>query len=363
MKNHSEYNYNRQQEPAIISKALSDLILSQPNPAELIALYWFYYYTAKWQQTNQPKATNTYAGKGLRWSAVKVGKIAKQLEALGLIKRIIHWDKETKKIAGHYIHINFILTEQCLKKAILLESNNIAFYKSNTLNSNKLNALNTNNKKRDFLAGDKTSDKTSSKKEVFDPTDLPIKLANNPAIQKAWNEFVQHRNENKRKLTPLACKKLIKKLLPFNEQEIVEAINRSIENSWTGIFFSSTSITYTGKPGKVTHNKPFLSKEAKDIANLCANLNIEAGSVQMENYYLQLKRYWDTLQEKNEKIVTHLGWSLFYRRWIEYLERKQDSFPVRGFYDLEIGRARWNEFIRECEVWTGYNFTTGRRRD
>jgi hypothetical protein len=359
MENSKEYDYDRQQEPAIFSKALSDLILTQQNPAELVALYWFYYYTAKWQQTNQPKATNGYAAKGLHWSSARVGKIAKQLEILGLIKRHIHWNKETKKISGHYIQVNFVWTKQCLRKAMLKESNILAFHRTNALSDNNLNALSNNNKKGNFFV----DDKTSSKKEVFDPTDLPIKLANNPAIQKAWNEFVQHRNENKRKLTPLACKKLIKKLLPFNEQEIVEAINRSIENSWTGIFFSSTSMTYTGKPGKVTYNKPFLSKEAKDIANLCTNLNIEAGSVQMENYYLQLKRYWNTLQEKNEKIVTHLGWSLFHRRWIEYLERKQDSFPTRGFYDLEIGRARWNEFIRECEIWTGYNFTTGRRRD
>lgn len=277
-----------------------------------------------------------------------------------LVKATYITKKQGKKKDGKWAETQWNVGEQPSSGFPLTV--NPSTEKPSTENRSLLNTNlkpNTNSKKGNFFVGDKTS----SKKEVFDPTDLPIKLANNPAIQKAWNEFVQHRNENKRKLTPLACKKLIKKLLPFNEQEIVEAINRSIENSWTGIFFSSTSITYTGKPGKVTHNKPFLSKEAKDIANLCTILDIEASSVQMENYYLQLKRYWNTLQEKNEKIVTHLGWSLFYRRWIEYLERKQGSFPVRGFYDLEIGRVRWNEFIRECEIWTGYNFTTGRRRD
>ena len=38
----------------ILTKQTLDVFLRQENAAELIALYTFYYYTAKWQQTNQP---------------------------------------------------------------------------------------------------------------------------------------------------------------------------------------------------------------------------------------------------------------------------------------------------------------------
>ena len=58
----------------ILSKQTLDLFLKQDNPADLIALYCFYYYTAKWQGTNQPKATTDYAAKGLKWGLDKNGK-------------------------------------------------------------------------------------------------------------------------------------------------------------------------------------------------------------------------------------------------------------------------------------------------
>ena len=57
-KNHSHYSYNEQNEPIILSKALIDSLLKLDNPTDYIGLYAFYYYTAKWQRTNKPKATN-----------------------------------------------------------------------------------------------------------------------------------------------------------------------------------------------------------------------------------------------------------------------------------------------------------------
>jgi hypothetical protein len=56
----------------ILSKQTLDLFLKQDDPADLIALYCFYYYTAKWQATNQPKATISYVAKGLKWGEAKV---------------------------------------------------------------------------------------------------------------------------------------------------------------------------------------------------------------------------------------------------------------------------------------------------
>ena len=58
----------------MLSKQTLDLFLKQKNLADLIGLYCFYYYTAKWQQTNQPKATTGYAAKGLKWGIQKIQK-------------------------------------------------------------------------------------------------------------------------------------------------------------------------------------------------------------------------------------------------------------------------------------------------
>ena len=67
-----ESPYDKNQEPIVISKATSDIFLKEKNPSELMALYWFYYYTAKWQGTNNAKATTFYAAKGLKWGEDKI---------------------------------------------------------------------------------------------------------------------------------------------------------------------------------------------------------------------------------------------------------------------------------------------------
>ena len=78
--------YNQNDEPIVMSKPLLDLLLRQKSPAELIALYSFYYYTAKWQKTNQPKATTEYVQKALNWSDRKVRTHKSTLIGLKLIE-------------------------------------------------------------------------------------------------------------------------------------------------------------------------------------------------------------------------------------------------------------------------------------
>src|SRR5207249_2515669 len=86
----------------ILSKQTLDLFLKQDNSADLIALYTFYYYTGKWQETNQPKATTSYVAKALHWDTHKVIRLKKKLIELGLIEDIRHLDKKTKKVKGWY---------------------------------------------------------------------------------------------------------------------------------------------------------------------------------------------------------------------------------------------------------------------
>ena len=76
-------DYDVSQEPIVLSKPTLDLFLKQENPGDLIALYTFYYYTAKWQRTNQPRCTEKYAMKGLKWGRDKLRKTKKQLKEFG----------------------------------------------------------------------------------------------------------------------------------------------------------------------------------------------------------------------------------------------------------------------------------------
>ena len=72
-------------EPLVISKGIIDLFLKQEHPADLISLYTFYYYTAKWQHTNQTKATTKYTASGLKWTEDRVRARKNTLRELGLI--------------------------------------------------------------------------------------------------------------------------------------------------------------------------------------------------------------------------------------------------------------------------------------
>lgn len=98
--------YDVKSEPLVISKVTMDILLQRPEYEQLIALYCFYYYTAKWQQTDQPKATNGYVSQGIHWSKVKVMKYKQILEEIGLIKNIVKHDAKGL-ISGHYIKVLF----------------------------------------------------------------------------------------------------------------------------------------------------------------------------------------------------------------------------------------------------------------
>ena len=97
----------------IISKQTSDLFLKQENPADVLSLYWLYYYTAKWQETNQPKCSTGYVAKGLNWSMEKVKRTKKVLIELGLIEDIRQTNQQGK-ITGWYIKINYIWKKETL---------------------------------------------------------------------------------------------------------------------------------------------------------------------------------------------------------------------------------------------------------
>lgn len=102
----------------VIMKPTIDVFLKQDNPGDLIALYAFYYYTAKWQGTNQPKCTTSYAANGLRWGEGKVRKVKKQLCDIGLIEDVAV--REGGRITGHYIRVRYKLKNDT-EKMILHE--------------------------------------------------------------------------------------------------------------------------------------------------------------------------------------------------------------------------------------------------
>lgn len=113
MQSMNEQNFIENQ-LVILTKQTLDIFLKQENPADLIALYTFYYYTAKWQSTNQIKCTTQYVANGLHWSEGKVRKVKKQLIEFGLIEDTQSVDKNNR-ITGHYIKMNYIFKKETIE--------------------------------------------------------------------------------------------------------------------------------------------------------------------------------------------------------------------------------------------------------
>lgn len=66
----------------------------------------------------------------------------------------------------------------------------------------------------------------------------------------AWTNWVQHRKEIKRPLTPTTIKQQLK-LLEENKFNHVEIIEQSIQNGWTGLFKIKSTPTYQAKQPEV----------------------------------------------------------------------------------------------------------------
>ncbi len=93
--------------PVIIFKGTYDLLLKQDEPLGLIALYNFYYYTAVWQKTNQPKATTSYAAYGLKISKTRIRRYKAKLMALGLIEEVVERSEDNSRIKYHFIKVKY----------------------------------------------------------------------------------------------------------------------------------------------------------------------------------------------------------------------------------------------------------------
>ena len=186
-----EHNFI-ENELVILTKQTLDIFLKQENPSELISLYTFYYYTAKWQKTNQPKCTTEYVSKCLHWNRHKVIRVKKQLLDFGLIEDARIVDETTKKVTGYYIKMNYIFKKTTLEKNQCAQKPQTGFEalqasvsKSDTVENEHTNALSTVNKNALSSVSKKVSKKVES--EEKNKTSSP---------RKSYDEIIDEYTDN-----------------------------------------------------------------------------------------------------------------------------------------------------------------------
>ena len=94
----------------ILHKSTIDKLYQLENSADCIALYVFYYKTAKWQKTNVIKASDEYVKQCLKWGNDKIRKIKQTLKENGLIN--IVQARTDNKISGWYIEVCYLVSEK-----------------------------------------------------------------------------------------------------------------------------------------------------------------------------------------------------------------------------------------------------------
>lgn len=94
----------------ILSKLTIDNLFKLENCGDCIALYIFYYKTAKWQKTNTIKANDVYVKQCLGWGSDKVRKTKKILKENGLIDIVQR--RKDGKVQGWYVKVSYMVSQR-----------------------------------------------------------------------------------------------------------------------------------------------------------------------------------------------------------------------------------------------------------
>jgi len=235
----------------LFPKAVFDALLNEKHSGDLMAVYSFYCYMAKWQRTNQVYATNSYCMKGLKFGGNRFQRAKNKLIELGLVENI-----KTGNHGKWYILIRYIPKKTTITKELgkqnscnskNLEIKELGNQSTNSLSSYNLNSLSSNIKKskqkkvrkiRRLPSKQKPTKKIEQeppkKKELIDY--FPNKWKSNVEFQKSINEFIQHRKTIRKQLTELACVKLSNHCIGYTIEEVCKAVDTTIMNGYTGLF-------------------------------------------------------------------------------------------------------------------------------
>lgn len=253
--------YAIEHEPLVISKATMDVLLKDEKPSEVISLYLFYYYTAKWQKTNMIKATTQYCANGLNVGVDKIREIKKRLFNLNLIEDIVQ-RSDDGKVIGHYIQIHFVIFEKNhpLEKPDYGFNHPLANEEGNALINSNINALRNNKKIKNSLKRTKKPvPKFYSNYSFF-----------KDSFQSIWfDEFLPLKVRKKASLTERALTDQLNKIQKFSKGDFeiaLEILKKSVNSGWSDFYELKDNKQPTNKLGSRHYqNKPDTGKYPKGI--------------------------------------------------------------------------------------------------
>lgn len=226
----------------ILNKITVDRLFQLENCADCIALYVFYYKTAKWQKTDTVKANDQYVKKSLKWGISKIQKTKQTLKEHGLIDIVQR--RKDGKIEGWFIKVSYLVSERKADeiKIHVQESNNTQnqHVENSTCGNEETNALKEKikclEKELKMLKDNKKERKPKKQTKSYD--EQITEYTENEELQNALKAFVQMRSFIKKPMTEYALKLMLKNLdeLGNNDTTKIAILNQSITHNWQGIF-------------------------------------------------------------------------------------------------------------------------------
>lgn len=253
----------------ILNRITIDRLFQLENCADCIALYVFYYKTAKWQKTDTVKANDQYVKKSLEWGISKIQKTKQTLKEHGLIDIVQR--RKDGKIEGWFIKVSYLVSERKADeiKIHVQKSNNTQNQQVEncTSGNEETNALKEKikclEKEIKMLKDNKKERKTKKQAKSYD--EQIAEYTQNEELQNALKAFVQMRAFIKKPLTEYGLKLLLNKLSKTGrtDAEKIAIVNRSVEHNWQGFFEikEETSYQKSAQPEKKYDQNGYESEE------------------------------------------------------------------------------------------------------
>ena len=231
----------------IVNKSTIDKLFNLENCTDCVALYLFYYKTAKWQKTNTIKANDTYIKKSLKWGTDRIRKTKQTLKENGLIDIVQR--RENGKITGWFVEVSYLVSQKKTEdiKIKVEESNNtqkqqVAKARSGEEETNALKEkIKCLEKEIEILKNNnniKERKKEEPKKKATSYDEILSGIADEE-LKTLYLEYIKMRKLIKAPMTDRALQMLISKvntLEPdsiYNQKELLET---AIMNNWKSVY-------------------------------------------------------------------------------------------------------------------------------
>ena len=231
----------------IVNKITIDKLFNLENCTDCIALYLFYYKTAKWQKTNTIKANDTYIKKSLKWGTDRIRKTKQTLKENGLIDIVQR--RENGKITGWFVEVSYLVSQKKTEdiKIKVEESNNtqkqqVAKARSGEEETNALKEkIKCLEKEIEILKNNnniKERKKEEPKKKATSYDEILSGIADEE-LKTLYLEYIKMRKLIKAPMTDRALQMLISKvntLEPDSLDNQKELLETAIMNNWKSVY-------------------------------------------------------------------------------------------------------------------------------